>query len=93
MKDRSPIIDIEHTYLYSPRTIAALLSGLGFEVKETGSVKNRCSLSYLMRLVPVPSVLKKSFLAILDGAGLGRVPLRVPLGNLYLIARKPCHAC
>jgi hypothetical protein len=33
--------------------------------------------------------LKKAFLGILQGTGLGRVPLRVPLGNLYVFAQKP----
>ena len=41
------------------------------------------------RLVPAPRPLKKAFLGILDGTGLGRVPLCVPLGNLYMFAQKP----
>jgi len=89
MKDRSPIIDIEHTYLYSPSTIKRLFSKFGFQVTEVGKVRNRYSLSYLMRLVPAPRPLKKAFLGILQGTGLGRVPLRVPLGNLYMFAQKP----
>ena len=51
MKDRSPIIDIEHTYLYSPATIGQLFSKLGFRAMETGAAWNRYSVSYLTRLV------------------------------------------
>jgi SAM-dependent methyltransferase len=89
LKERSPIVDIEHTYLYSPATIARLFTHFGFQVKETGGVRNRYSLSYLMRLVPLPASLKNIVLAALDFTHLGRLPLRVPLGNLYMIAQKP----
>lgn len=89
LRRRSPIIDIEHTYLYSRRTIRALFSKFGFHVKETAGVRNRYSLGYVARLVPAPAALKKAALAILNGTGLGRLPVRVPLGNLYLIAQKP----
>jgi len=89
MKERSPIIDIEHTYLYSPVTIARLFSRQGFQVNETGGVKNRYSLGYLTRLIPLPGALKKTMLAALDVTYLGHVPLRIPLGNLYMIAQKP----
>jgi len=89
MKERSPIIDIEHTYLYSPDTIRRLFTRFGFQVKEAGGVKNRYSLSYLTRLVPVPAALKRIALSFLGFTYLGRLPLRVPLGNLYVIAQKP----
>jgi SAM-dependent methyltransferase len=87
--ERSPIIDIEHTYLYSPPTIARLLEKIGFQTKETGSARNYYSLNYVMRLVPLPSPLKKAVLAVFDSTPLGRLPLRVPLGNLYIIAQRP----
>jgi SAM-dependent methyltransferase len=89
MKERSPIIDIEHTYLYSPDTIRRLFTRFGFQVKEAGGVKNRYSLSYLTRLTPLPTALKEIALGVLDFTYLGRLPLRVPLGNLYMIAQKP----
>jgi len=92
MKERSPIVDIEHTYLYSPATITRLFTKFGFQVKETGAVRNRYSLSYLTRLVPMPRALKKMMLAGLNFTHLGRLPLRAPLGNLYMIARKPLTA-
>jgi hypothetical protein len=33
--------------------------------------------------------LKRSLLAALGATRLGRIPLRLPLGNLYMIAQKP----
>ncbi len=89
MKERSPIIDIEHTYLYGPQTITRLFSRFGFQVKETGGVRNRYSLSYITRLMPLPATLKKIMLSALEITCVGRLPLRVPLGNLYMIAQKP----
>jgi hypothetical protein len=32
---------------------------------------------------------KRILLAALGATRLGRIPLRLPLGNLYMIARKP----
>lgn len=87
--ERSPIVDIEHTYLYSPATATRLFSERGFRVREAGGVFNRYSLHYLMRLIPLPDGVKRPLLAALARSGVGRLPLVVPLGNLYLIAQKP----
>jgi SAM-dependent methyltransferase len=89
MKERSPIVDIEHTYLYSPGTMTRLFSGFGFDVKEIATVRNLYSVGYVTRLVPIPASLKKALLALLDATGIGRIRVGVPLGNLCLIARKP----
>ena len=89
MKDRSPIIDIEHTYLYSPATIGQLFSKFGFQTLETGAAWNRYSVSYLTRLVPLAGTVKRILLAALGATRLGRIPLSLPLGTLYMIARKP----
>jgi len=89
MKDRSPIIDIEHTYLYSAATLGRLFSKLGFQVKESGGVRNTYSLNYLLRLVPSPAAMKNLVLRIAKNTGLARMSLSVPLGNLYVAAQKP----
>ena len=89
MKSSSPIIDIEHTYLFSPATMRRLFFTSGFEVKETGGVKNRYSLSYLLRLMPFPPKFKPWLLKVADNIGIGRLSCWVPLGNLYMIAQKP----
>ena len=85
---RSPIIDVEHTYLYSPSTMDAIFARSGFDVLEVGRVWNDYSLSYLARLAPIPHRPKALLLKVLS-SWIGRVTVRVPLGNLFLIARKP----
>lgn len=88
MGERSPIIDFQHTYLYSPATISRILTDHGFQVAEVGTVTNDYTLRYLAHLAPLPRPLKGLAMAAL-ATPLGRTPLSVPLGNLYAIARKP----
>ena len=85
--ERSPIIDLEHTCLYSPKTLANLAADQGFATLESGAVFNDYTLYYLTRLVPLPGFLKRPLLALLRSTPLGRLQVSVPLGNLYLIAR------
>ena len=82
----SPIIDIEHTFLYSPQTLARLCAQCGLQTIDSGAAFNTYSLAYLLRLVPLPSALKKMAIAALEKTPVGRVRLRVPLGNMYLVA-------
>jgi SAM-dependent methyltransferase len=85
--ERSPIIDLEHTYLYSRKTVARLAKEQGFTPLETGAVWNDYTLYYLTRLVPLPGFLKRPLLSLLNSKALRKFHVAVPLGNLYLIAR------
>ncbi len=87
--ERSPIIDLEHTFLYEPKTLRTLVRGHGFEIVADGCAFNFYSLRYLVRLTPLPVALKRILLEALAATRLERINLRVPLGNLYLIAQKP----
>ncbi|MEP6956408.1 MAG: class I SAM-dependent methyltransferase [Chthoniobacterales bacterium] len=86
--ERSPIVDIEHTFLYSPATMKRICEANGFAVVEQGTAWNTYSLAYLFRLMPLPNVMKKALLRFLHASALGRWPATVPLGNMYLIGRK-----
>jgi SAM-dependent methyltransferase len=87
--ERSPIVDIEHTYLYSPATMRRLFTKAGFRDPRVHSVRNTYSVAYLAQLVPLPAGLKSRLLGTLRGSSAGRLRVTVPLGNLCLIARKP----
>jgi len=85
---RSPIIDVEHYYLYSRSTLSRLVAAHGFHVVESGSVWNTYSLAYLARLLPLPDGVKRAMLGFLAGSPPGRLPLSVRLGNLYVVAMR-----
>jgi SAM-dependent methyltransferase len=85
---RSPIIDVEHTYLYSPSTIRLLFDRAGFEVVSVKPVRNTYSVSYLARLLPLPARAKAQLLSLLQGSKAGQLKATVPLGNLCLLARR-----
>lgn len=89
LRERSPIIDIEHTYLYTPKTLARLFVTHGFQVAQSVPVYNTYTTRYLAQLVPLPRKLKTRVLKRLSHGAVGQRRLSVPLGNLCLIARKP----
>lgn len=87
--ERSPIVDVEHTVLFDRRTLPRLLERAGFAVVETFAVWNTYPLAYWTRLAPLPGPLKGAALGIVNGTGVGRVPVKLPAGNLGVIARRP----
>ncbi len=87
--ERSPIIDVEHTYLYSRETMRRIFGQVGFEVVTVEPVRNTYSIAYLLHLMPLPRALKQSLLPRFRQTRVGRAQLNVPLGNLCLIARRP----
>jgi len=86
--ERSPIVDIEHTFLYSPATMRKLFWKAGFTDAQVRSVLNTYSLAYLARLAPLPAAIKSAALRALSASPANRIHATVPLGNLCLIARK-----
>jgi SAM-dependent methyltransferase len=89
LRDRSPIVDIEHTYFYSPDTIKHLFYHSRFKVLHISPVLNIYSPYYVARLMPLPSMIKTILLKFLKIRFFRKIRLVAPLGNLYLVARKP----
>ena len=88
LRERSPIFDIEHTYLYSPETMRRLFSQAGFDVISVKPVRNTYSIGYLVHLAPLPHGPKASFLPRLKQSKIGQIMLTLPLGNLCLLGRR-----
>lgn len=88
--EKSPIIDIEHTYLYNPKTMRTIFEKNGFVVEKIFYPKSLHYTGYLFSLLPIrPVGLKKAVHSFLDFTRISRIPLFIPLGNLGVVARKP----
>jgi SAM-dependent methyltransferase len=87
--ERSPIVDVQHMYLYSLETMRKLFLKAGFVAPDVVTVRNRYSVRYLAHLSPIPAVLKEPLLRGLKRSRLGRTEVRLPLGNLCLTALAP----
>lgn len=93
LREKSPIIDIEHTYLYSKETIRKIFCRFGFRPIKIYSPKNVISFGYLVWLLPLPKKLKLILLNLGEKRlnFLLRQRIRIGLGNLCIIARKPVN--
>ena len=82
--ERSPIVDVEHTYLFDAMTMRRLLAARGFTVIASGPVRNLVSLRHVAHLLPLPRPLRAIARRLAP-------PLSVwlPLGNLRTIGRVP----
>jgi len=87
--ERSPIFDVEHTYLFHPDNLGRLFQKAGFVGVETFAVANNYSLGYWMHLAPLPGVLKRAGTALLGRSGLANRRVKLYAGNFAVIARKP----
>ena len=88
LKSRSPIFDIEHTFLFSRRTLVTLLHKAGYEEIQTGSYWNQYSLAYIVQLLPIQKKVKDFLLTGTSRQVLSRIRLKFPLGNIWAAARK-----
>ncbi len=88
---RSPIFDIEHLQLFSPRSARKLLEAAGFARVESHTILNVYPLSYCVKLMPFPRGLKKALLSALQRTGIGGLPVPLPAGNLAVVGFKDAH--
>lgn len=87
--ERSPIFDIEHTYLFHPKNLARLFEKTGFGGVDSFTVANNYAFRHWLRLAPLPARAKKSVAAVLGGTGLLDRQIRLHAGNFATIGQKP----
>ena len=85
--ERSPIIDIEHTYLYDKKTMVQIFRKNGFEVLRIFPVRNEYPLAYWCKMAPVPAGLKMRLLPVLRRSRCGKWIMPMRAGNLGILAR------
>ena len=86
LKEKSPIIDIEHTVLYSPRTAKTIFEKYGYHVNSLYSPVNILSLKHLFWLLPISNYFKQKI--IKSSSSILKHKIKLKLGNLCLIAQK-----
>lgn len=93
-REKSPIIDIQHIYLYSKETICKLFFKYGFNIIRAYSTPSVFSLKYLISLIPL--LPKKIKLRIFNSKNkiinlLLGLRIKTHLGNLCILARRPIN--
>lgn len=86
---RSPIVDVEHTFLFDPRTLSELCRSVGLEVERARPAWNWCSVRHLLHLAPLPPKVRTAAVGAVERVGIAGASLPLPLGNLCVVARKP----
>ena len=89
LSTRSPIFDIEHLQLFSPRSLKKTLKAAGFEGVQVFALRNRYPFSYWLRLMPLPAKAKTALYALSTRIGLAGVPIELPVGNMMAIGFQP----
>jgi SAM-dependent methyltransferase len=88
LKSRSPIVDVEHTFLYDRDTVRKFFEKAGYVDIRVGSYRNLYSLAYLIHLVPIPLPLKVKLINGPLGKVLRKIKLSVPLGNMWASGKR-----
>ncbi|MDX2082847.1 MAG: class I SAM-dependent methyltransferase [Rickettsiales bacterium] len=87
LAQKSPIYDIEHLQLFSPKSLRKMLENAGFREIKIFTIINTYPLFYLIKLFPkIPA--KKSLIKFLRKIKIGYLPIKMPIGNLAAIAVK-----
>jgi len=84
--EKSPIIDVEHIYLFNKEALAELCRKAGFKVVSVFDVKNGYPFSYWIRMSPLP--LKKMWVGVFKALGLYKKILAINAGNMGIILEK-----
>ena len=89
LKERSPIVDIEHTYLYDRKTMSKLMDKHRFKTILTENALAYHQLAYWLYLFPLPNSLKLFIIKVLAYLSIDKLELKIYPGNLVIIAKKP----
>ena len=81
LNTKSPIIDIEHMQLFSDKSIRELMKVCGYSKVENTSFKNNYAISYWIRLLPLPSIIKRGLSGIISFIKLDKFKLSINVGN------------
>lgn len=86
LKEKSPIFDIEHIYLFNKSNLSAIFTKNRFNNTNVFDISNTYPLSYWIKLFPIPIFFKKTILNLLKLTKIGLIPVKLNAGNIGIIA-------
>jgi len=87
LKNKHPIINDEHNYVFSPNTLNKILKKNKFKNLKINSLKNYYPIEYWIRMIPFTKNLIKFFQKLLNYKILKK-NIGIKAGNIYLISIK-----
>lgn len=91
LKEKSPIFDIEHIYLFNPETLKKIFEKNRFKQSKVFNIKNNYPLSYWVKLFPIPKSFKKIVINLLTITKMGLIPFSLSAGNIGIVSHKKVH--
>lgn len=85
---RSPIYDVEHMQIFSPKSIKKMLLLAGFKQVIVLKFNNKYPVEYFLKLLPLSQGLKNALLKLLKIIKLSKVQFNLSIGNMAVIAYK-----
>jgi SAM-dependent methyltransferase len=79
---RSPIFDIEHLQLFTPKSLRRMLEAQGYRDVQVYGISNIYPLHYWLKVFPLPAAIKPGFIRLSKALGFGYLPLPLPAGNM-----------
>lgn len=84
--EKSPIIDVEHIYLFNPKTISLAVEKAGFKTVKTFPLKNSYPMEYWTSHAPLP--FKRQINSIFRILRINKMKFPLNLGNMGIVSIK-----
>jgi len=84
--EKSPIIDVEHIYLFNKKNLPMLCQKAGFKVVSVFDITSGYPFSYWLRMAPLP--LKKMWIGLFKATGMYNKIVPMKAGNMGIILQK-----
>ena len=88
LKEKSPIVDIEHLQIFNKKSMQYLLKLNNFDCVQIQSFKNTYPLSYWIKLLPISEIIKKKLLIFLSKKNYLNSTISINVGNIISIGTK-----
>lgn len=88
LKNKHPIINDEHIYVFNKNTLRKLFLKHNFKVLSVKSLVNYYTIGYWLKMFPFPFIIKKIINKIINLFKIKDNNIGVKAGNIYIVSEK-----